>query len=727
MTAPRRRLTIADAARQPAPGLDAPVKPAWVPGRAAVTYLHGPRGSLVRSLWWRDLADPAPRELVRPAPEQATEESLPLEEVLRRQRQRATGLGVTDYAWAERDDPPVLLVPLAGKLLLSRDGQPPRELGAAAGAAAPQLSPTGDRVSFVRDAELWVALTDDQARCTRISRDAGDGISNGAAEYVAAEELGRTDGHWWSADGSLLAYAHVDERPLARFVIPHWEEDPPSHEEHRYPFAGGPNARVTLRLADPGGGGEADVRLPMADDDYLARVVPHPRGDFLVAVLRRDQRSLTWLRVDSGGAARVAWVVEGTPWVNLDDATRILADGSVLRATEPSGFRHLELRAPDGSRARQLTGGEWAVTSVAHVDEARGEVWFLATRDGVLERHLYVMPLAGGEPERLTSEPGWHETVVAPDASGWIDTHSSLDSPPRVEVRFRDGRAPVLLDEPAADVTDGLPPPELLELRAADGETVLHAALHRPARAPDEPCPLVVSAYGGPRSQRVANAWSVTAEMRAQLLAAAGAAVLVVDNRGTANRGTAFEAALAGRLGRVEVEDQLAAVRALAERGEIDADRVAIYGWSYGGYLAIGCLLEAPDAFVAGVAGAPVTDWTGYDTAYTERYLGTPAENRDGYEASSLLGRAATLRRPLLLVHGALDENVHFRHTVRLLAAAGAEATTPELLVLPGERHGPRRGEMLLLRERRTVGFLCEHLGLPPPEGASAPPAQAAS
>lgn len=722
----RRRLTVADAARQPAPGLDAPTKAAWVPGRAAITYLHGAPGSLVRGLWWRDLADGSPRELLRADDAPSDEDELPLEEVLRRQRQRTTGLGVTDYAWASDADPPILLAPVAGGILVSEAGAPPRELTARGGSPA-TLSPSGDRVAFTRDGELWVLSTRGGANAIRISHDADEAITNGVAEFAAAEELGRGEGHWWSADGRQLAYAHVDERGMARFVIPHWEDEPPWHEEHRYPFAGGPNASVTLRLADAAGGGECDVGLPLGEGDYLARVLPDPNEGFLVAVLRRDQRSLAWLRVTRDGGAEPGWVEEADGWINLDDATRPLADGRVLRATERSGFRHLELRAPDGRLDCHVTDGAWVVTAVTNVDEERGEVWFVGTRDGVLERHLYVVPLTGGEPERLSSEPGWHECVVAADGSAWIDIHSSLTNPPALAVHYRDGRAPVTIYEPPSATADGLLPPELLELVAADGETRLHAALHRPTDRAVQPPALLVSVYGGPRSQRVADAWSVTADMRAQLLAGAGAAVLVLDNRGTANRGVAFESAIAGALGTVEFNDQVAAVRQLVERGDADAQRVAIAGWSYGGFVTIAALLEAPDVFAAGVAGAPVTDWRGYDTAYTERYLGMPDDEPERYAASSLLGRAAQLRRPLLVVHGMLDENVHLRHTLRFLQAAGSAAADIDLLLVPGERHGLRGAAALELREQCVIRFLGEQLGLVMPPTGDMLPDQAAS
>lgn len=229
--------------------------------------------------------------------------------------------------------------------------------------------------------------------------------------------------------------------------------------------------------------------------------------------------------------------------------------------------------------------------------------------------------------------------------------------------------------------------------------------------------PLLVFVYGGPHAQMVRNAWDLTVDLRAQYLASLGFAVFKLDNRGAGRRGLAFEAAIKDRLGKVEVDDQVAGVRWLADQGLIDPERVGIHGWSYGGYMTAMCLLRAPDVFRVGVAGAPVTDWDGYDTHYTERYLGLPSENRAGYEASSVLTHAANLEGKLLIIHGLLDENVHFRHSARLIAALEEAGRPVDLLLLPEERHGPRHtAPARLIRrylEQRLSHYFVEHLKAP--------------
>jgi dipeptidyl-peptidase-4 len=706
-----RRLTIADVARQPAPGMDAPVKIGFTPDGSALVYLHAPPDSTVRSLWRHNLAS-AERTLLA-GPATAAPSSLSRDEELRRERLRVRGSGVTDYQQA---DDGTLLVVQAGRLLIGRGGAPVVPIPGIGQVQDARLSPDGRRVGFVRGGDLYVVATPGDGDAIRLTHDATDGVANGVAEYIAAEELGRHIGMWWSADSEMVAYAHIDERRVPPFLIHHLAREPVEIEAHRYPFAGGPNARVSLRIANPTAGATSgDVELGMAPDDYLARVVAHPHGGWLVGVMPRDQRSLRWLAVTAYGDATELWRERSKPWLNLDDDTRVLSDGRILRSTERTGFRHLELRAPDGGFDGQLTSGEWVVTGGVHVDERRGEVLFIGTREGVLDRHVYAVPLSGGAPIRLSEEPGWHVATANADGSAWADSWSSLEHSPAVVVRFRDEqRSPVVVhaaSQSAASV--GFAAPELRQVTAADGTTCLQAAIYRPPAGvggDDRPPPAVVWIYGGPHSQKVANEWGVTVELHRQLLRQRGFVVIVVDNRGTANRGIAFEAPLWRQLGQVEVADQAAALRQLAADGLFDLARVGITGASYGGYLTLMAMLREPELFRVGVAAAPVTEWRLYDTAYTERYLDMPDVNADGYDGSSLLPCATGLAGEALIIHGLIDENVHFRHSAWLLAALADADRDVDLLVFPEERHGERGDAARRQRQRRTVAFLQRHL-----------------
>jgi dipeptidyl-peptidase-4 len=721
--------TLGDLARLPIPGTDAPIEVRFTPDGSALTYLSGDAGSQVRSLWRHDLATGERVLLAGPAHSAEREETLSREEQLQRERRRTGSLGITEYAWAPRAARPTIAVPTGGRVLVgigdAASRGPLAPVPGVEGAAAAILSPDGTRLAVVREGDVWVVPLAGDGGPRQVTADAADGLTNGLAEYAAAEELDRYEGLWWSWDGEHLAFAHVDERAIPALTIPHPGGAPGDHETHRYPFAGGPNAAVSLRVgaaAASADDGVREVRLPDVDrGGYLARVVPHPHGGWLVATLPREQHELRWHRLSPDGVLEPMWVERGDPWINLDDDTRALADGRILRTTEATGFRHLEIRDPAGAEARPLTSGAWVVTRVVAVDEAREEAYLVGTRDGGTERHLYRVALDAAspatDPERLTEEPGWHDPVASDDGARWADTWSDLERAPALTVHRAAprGAGRCLATPTTTAAALGVAPPELLTLLAADGSTPLDAAIYRPTRPEVDPPPCVVWVYGGPHAQYVKRAWEMTAHPLRQYLARAGAAVVVVDNRGAANRGIGFEACLRGRLGDVEVADQAAAVRQLAERGEIDASRVAITGGSYGGFMVLRAMAAEPDLFRVGVAVAPVTDWRGYDTAYTERYLGVPEASPEAYERSSVLRLATSITGSLLLIHGAIDENVHLRHSVRLVAELQAAGRDVELVTLPADRHRTRSATGLATRDRRTVRHLLAGLGVPLP------------
>jgi dipeptidyl-peptidase-4 len=300
--------------------------------------------------------------------------------------------------------------------------------------------------------------------------------------------------------------------------------------------------------------------------------------------------------------------------------------------------------------------------------------------------------------------------VFSPNGSYWAHSFDSGTQAPTVTLESVDGgeRRVIHQGESIQQVMPGVRPPDLVQLAARDG-TKLYGAIYRPARG-SPPFPTVVSVYGGPHVQQVGDSWGMSVDLRAQYLAAHGFLVFKLDNRGSARRGLAFEGAIHRRLGTIEVEDQVAGVRWLVEQGLTDPARVGVYGWSYGGYLTAMCLLKAPDTFRVGVAGAPVTDWDGYDTHYTERYMDSPQANPDGYREGSALTFASQLAGKLLLVHGMVDENVHFRHTARLSAALERAGRPFDLMVFPEERHMPRDEPGRRYLEAQVADYFLRHL-----------------
>ena len=701
-----RELTIEDVVRYPRPGMTAPSRFAFSPDNRLLTFLASDRGDMVLDLYALDLGSGERRVLAR-HPGLASEGNLTPEEVLRRERQRVRETGITRYSWAPNADQ--VLIPVEGKLYVtSSQGGPLREIAAGGPPIADAaLTPAGERVVFVRGGELWVAdVAGGEPR--QLTFDAAEAVTNGLAEYIAQEEMGRASGFWIAPDGTSVAYTQVDERDVPPFPIVHLGEESWEVEEHRYHFAGGPNARVRLGVV-PLAGGTTDW-LDLGHDEYLARVAWYPSGDLYVQTETRDQQRLTLRRYIGGkGAAETVLVEAGEPWINLhDDLTFVGEGGGFVWSSERTGFRHLYLYDRSGTLIRPLTTGDWAVDRVVGFDEGRQEVVFLAGRESPLERHAYVISLSGDEPRRLSDGAGLHNVIPAKNLDHWVEAWENRATAPTVRVRHgRDGSTP--LHEPRIDheaITS--PPPEIVHFAARDG-TTLYGAIYRP-RGVAGPAPTIVSVYGGPHVQQVADSWGLTVDLRAQYLAQHGFLVFKLDNRGSARRGLAFEAALHRAMGTVEVDDQVDGVRWLVEQGLTDPARVGITGWSYGGYMTLMCMLRAPDVFRVGVAGAPVVDWDGYDTHYTERYMGTPADNPTGYREGSVLTHAENLRGRLLLVHGMIDENVHFRHSARLLAALQEQGRTVDLLILPSARHMPRGTAALKLLEQTLADYFSAHL-----------------
>ena len=726
---PEGALTTEDVARYPLPGMLQPSRLAFSADDRFITYLRSEDASLSTQLYAFDPTTGDERILARPPGGGETEENLSREEKLRRERQRVRGLGITRYAWSHHEAPvPRMLVPLGGGIYVidspkaAGDGElrqvvPPGDKPA----LDPQLSRDGKMIAYVYDDELYVVPTagGSPRQLTKGAR--GTGRSHGLAEYIAQEEMSRSHGFWWSRSGETLAFTEVDETHIPSYRIVHQGQDsagPEAEEAHRYPFAGADNAKVRLGLVPAKGGATRWLDLSgdePGDDEYLGRVHWLSDGRLVAEVENREQSRLRLLAFNPKSGARTELLREESDvWINLHHNFRALDDGGFLWASERSGFLHLYLYDGEGALVRQLTSGEWPVDSVAGLDQEKGTVYFVAGREHPTEKHLYSVPLAGGEPTQITEAAGTHDVHLGHSFTRFIDSFSSPEQPPTITLRdLADGKAIRSLPVPEDSrlSTLDLPPPELVELDSRDGVR-LHGAIYRPPeRFGIGPFPTLVSVYGGPHAQRVTKSWGLTVDMRAQLLASRGYLVFKLDNRGSARRGLAFEGALRHDMGNIELQDQVDGVRWLANQGLTDSHHVGIYGWSYGGYMAAMAIARAPETFRLGIAGAPVTHWDGYDTHYTERYMGTPASNPEGYARSSVIDHVDGIVGDLMIVHGLIDENVHFRHAARLINALIRARKPYELLLFPDERHMPRRLEDRVYMEDQMLGFIRANLG----------------
>jgi dipeptidyl-peptidase-4 len=713
---------IEEIARIPPPGMAIPGAFAFSPDGRWVSYLFSPEGGLVRQLYKFDPESGETSLLAAPPHGGASEENLSAEEKLRRERMRQYELGITAYAWAPAGDR--LLIPLPDGLYLQEgvDGTLHRLVGSEAGALLdPQFSPDGEWLAYVQQAEVFVIHHNGRTP-RQLTHGAGAaGKTHGLAEFIAQEEMGRRHGYWWAPDSRQIAFAEVDETHIPIYRILHLGKDttgPEAEEAHRYPFAGQANAKVRLgvvTLDDLEQSAENEpvwMDLGTEEDIYLARVDWLPGGRLTAQIENRAQSELRLVSFDPASGKGESLLVESNPvWINLHDMFTPLKNGQFVWASERSGFWHLYLHEKDGGLIRSLTQGEWMVDCLAGVDEENQTVYFTATKDSPLESHFYAASLNGGEVKRLSQAAGVHTILLDAKNGRFLDTHEALDQAPMVTLRsLKDGHLLHTLFTPAdpriADL--GLQAPEIISLKSRDGVTLFGALYKPPAEFGPGPFPTIVNVYGGPHAQLVTNSWRATVNLRAQYLHNLGYLVFTLDNRGSARRGLAFEGAIKHHLGDLEVRDQVDGVNWLIAQGLADPDRVGIIGWSYGGFMALMCLMRAPETFQAAVAGAPVSAYDGYDTHYTERYMGTPQSNPEGYWIGAPLAHVEKMRGRLLLVHGLIDENVHFRHTARLINALIHARKPYDLMLFPDERHGPRRLEDRVYLEERIRDFFDE-------------------
>ena len=620
-------------------------------------------------------------------------------EKMQRERQRIGDLrGVVNYDWTA--DSKAILVPLDGDLFLVHLGGKSERLTQTSEAVLnPALSPKGTYVSFVRGKRLWAGKVG--AKAAPITPDeSSDTVHWGEAEFVAQEEMARQAGYWWAPDDSRIAVERFDEAPVGIVTRTAIGAESTKTFQQRYPVAGSPNAVVSLHVISPDGSGAVKVDLGPEPDIYLARVDWAPDGKTLyVQRENRAQSQLDMLAVDPAtGAAKLLFSEHAAAgsWINLTDNYRFLKDGSLVWWSERDGFGHL-YRYKAGIW-QQLTKGDWVVTGLAGVDQKSGRIYFTANTDDVLAPQVYALDLAHPGAPRLLTDPAYaHSASMDKAGQTLLISRSSPSQPPQVYAADGAGKRIAWVEEnkldashPYAPYLASHRPAEFGTIKAADG-TDLHWKMITPVMAPGKRYPVFFEHYGGPHSQTVSRSWG--GDGVAQATVARGYIYFQIDNRGSANRGVKFESAINRAMGSVEVEDQKAGALFLKGLPYVDGNRIATYGWSYGGYMTLKMLEADPGLYAAGIAGAPVTKWELYDTHYTERYLGDPNKEPQVYAASDALGDADKIKDPLLLIHGMADDNVVFENSSMLIAKLQGEAVPFQMMLYPGYTHrvkGPK-------------------------------------
>ncbi|CAL9582769.1 prolyl oligopeptidase family serine peptidase [Streptomyces sp. enrichment culture] len=651
------------------------------PDGSRVAFLRSGTGTdRANSLWVLDVDEGAERVAADPRVLLGgAEERLSPEERARRERSREGGAGIVGYA----TDATVELAAfaLSGRLHAAelRAGTA-RELPTPGPVIDPRPSPDGRHIAYVARGALRVVGAEGDGDRALAEAD-GEGVTYGLAEFVAAEEMGRSRGFWWSPESDRLLVARVDDTPVQRWWISdpaHPERDP---QHVPYPAAGTPNAEVRLFVLGLDGE-RTEVLWDRARYPYLARVHWSSAGAPLLLVQARDQRSQLFLAVDTGsGSTRMVHADEDPIWLELSPGTPCWSpSGQLVRIADEGGARVLAVGE------RPLTGAQLHLRAVLDVgaddvlvSASAGEE---ATEAETGEVHVYRVNELGVE--RVSQEPGVHTAVRAGGVTVLVS--ATLDRPGARARVLRDGKPTATVASYAED--PGLSP--RVTLTQGGARRVPCAVLMPTDYHGDAPLPVLLDPYGGPHGQRVVAAHN--AHLTSQWFADQGFAVVVADGRGTPGRSPAWEKAVRDDVAAVVLQDQVDALHALAADFPLDLDRVAIRGWSFGGYLAALAALRRPDVFHAAVVGAPVTDLRLYDTHYEERYLGDPAEQPEVYRRNSVIDDAGLVdaaepHRPMMVVHGLADDNVVVAHSLRLSSALLAAGRPHEVLPLSGVTH----------------------------------------
>lgn len=706
------------------PSLNGPVAKgvSLSPDGQLVAFLRSREDNVdVQDLWAAPTGEGEPYKLIDARALVPDAGELSEAEKARRERMRISARGVVEYSWDQQGR--YILAPLEGDIFLANraDGKVRRLTETPDDEIDAKVSPKGSYVSYVRDQNLVVyGLA--SGKETPITDDGAGLITWATAEFIAQEEMDRDTGYWWSPDERYIALTRVDESSVD--IVPRFEITGAGATmvEQRYPRAGRPNAVVELYVRDLQGGGRVKVDLGSNTDIYLARVDWAGDGKTLyVQRQSRDQKTLDLLSVDpTTGASRVILSQKADAWVDLNNDFRVLADGRFIWSNEDSGWRHLYLYDRNGRRLRAITRGDYPVKHLDGVNEQTGEVYFTASmRDGKelpIEQQMFRASLNRTvDPVAVTPGGGWWSVSVNGPATAYVGNYSDPATPTQSALYRIDGTRVRWIEENRLDA--GHPfAPYVSRLRAPEfgtmqshGQTLVWRMTTPPDFDPAKKYPVVMQVYGGPGTGAgVQKSWQ---PLTNQLLTEAGYIVFRVDNRGEGDRSQAFETSIYRRLGIPAVEDQAQAAQWLKTLPYVDPDHIAVMGWSFGGFLSLLTLTDKDADLAAALAGAAPTEWSLYDTHYTERYMSTPQANPEGYAATDVLPRLDDLTGRLLILHGMADDNVIFGNATRVIDALQAKSVPFEMMLYPGQRHGVR-GEPRQLQQWRTyLDFLDRTIG----------------
>ncbi len=580
------------------------------------------------------------------------------------------------------------------------------------------FSPDGRMLGFVRGNNLYV-LDLANGRERKLTNDGGPKILNGRLDWVYQEEVygrGNFEAYWWSPDSTKLAFLRIDESPVPLFTV---VDHIPLHQELEvtpYPKAGDPNPLVRLGVVGIGDGQVrwVDTAKYQPTDLLIVRVAWTPDGKRVAYQAQNREQTMLDLNYADPGDGKSTNVLHETSrtWVEVtDDNPQWLQDGSFLWLSDRSGFKHIYHIAPDGKLLQQVTNGRWDVRSLDGVDEAQGIIYFTGMEHSPIANHTYRIKLDGTGLTRLTQTEGSHRLSFNAPATLYVDSWSDINTPTQVRLYNADGTLARVIDEnKAASLTQyKLGKPEFVQVKTRDGFTMDAVLIKPPDFDPAKKYPVLEFTYSGPQAPQVRNGWGGLTYMWHQLLAQQGYLIWICDNRTASNKGVESAWPLYRNFGEVELRDLEDGLTWLKSQPYVDGTRIGLWGWSFGGFMTSYALTHS-QSYKLGIAGGTVSDWHDYDSIYTERYMGTPQHNPAGYQKSAPRYAAKDLHGKLLLIHGALDDNVHVQNTIQFAYELQKADKPFQLMLYPKSRHGVT--DPLLVKHMRQMmtDFILQNL-----------------
>lgn len=564
------------------------------------------------------------------------------------------------------------------------------------------FSPDGSKVAFTRDNNLFYVTLADMKETEVTADGVFNKIINGSTDWVTEEELSFTRAFEWSGDGNSILYLTFDESAVREYNLQKWNKGQlyPEDYKFKYPKAGEDNAKIKATIFSLSDSKKIEVDLNDSKEFYLARIRrTQDPSTFSLVKLNRLQNQMDIVHVNANtGKSSVILSEKNDRYIDVDfvDDLVYLKDGKhFVISSERNGYKHLYMFDMSGKMVRQITNGDWEVANLVGIDQSsrKAKVYYTSTEGSPMERYFYVTGIEGTGKQKLTTAPGVHSINMSNDFKYYIDSYSSATTPLQVSLYTTKGNKliKVLEDNKRLEATAreyNLTPKEFFTFNTVDG-TSLNAFILKPTDFDEsKKYPVLIYQYSGPGSQNVMNSWAGSHYYWHQMLTQKGYIIAVIDTRGTGGRGEAFKKITYEQLGKYEVEDHIEGAKYLGGLPYVDDERIGIWGWSYGGYMSSLAIMKGAEVFNAAIAVAPVTNWRFYDTIYTERYMGKPQDNANGYDENSPTSHVDKLKGNYFLIHGTGDDNVHFQNAVTLQNALIASGKQFDSFYYPDRAHG---------------------------------------